>query len=190
MDIKTPRKEIDFKNRPLIFLDLETTGLVVQKHEIIEIGAVRVSPQLPFEIIEELEMKVRPKALELADKEALKVVKYSDKEWKNSQELEKALLQLDRFGQDGVLVGYNVSTDWAFLDKAYFKMGRNDPFYYHRLDVMTMFYFECLHESSLERFSLGEACRFFGIEREVKHRALADAKATYLVFKKLMGSKS
>lgn len=185
MDIKTPPKEIDFKNRPLIFLDLETSGLVIQKHEILEIGAVRVSPQKPFEIIEELEIKVRPKALELADKEALKVVKYSDKEWESSQELEEALVKLDQFGQDGVLVGYNVSTDWAFLDKAYFKMGRSDPFYYHRLDVMPMFYLKCHHESSLKRFSLGEACRFFGIKREVEHRALADAKVTYLVFQKL-----
>lgn len=184
MDIKNAG-QLDFRSRPLIFLDLETTGLRVQKHEIVEIGALRVDPKKPFKILGELQIKVKPKNIHLAEKEALEINGYSTKEWEDAMDIEDALKILDEFGKDGILVGYNVSFDWAFLDKAYFALGRTDPFYYHRLDVMPMVYYKLFSDRKMKRFSLGEACRLLKIERESAHRALDDAKVTYLVFKKL-----
>lgn len=186
MDIKNV-SQLDFRSRPLIFLDLETTGLRVQKHEIVEIGALKVVPKKPFKILGELQIKVKPKNIHLAEKEALEINGYSASGWKDAMKLEESLKLLDDFGKDGVLVGYNVNFDWAFLDKAYFALDRTDPFYYHRLDVMPMAYFKLFTERKMKRFSLGEVCRFLEIPREVAHRALDDAKVTYLVFKKLFG---
>jgi len=186
MDI-TNTNQIDFRSRPLIFLDLETTGLRVQKHEIIEIGALKVAPKKPFKVLGELQIKVKPKNIHLAEKEALGINGYSEKEWEEAMELEDALKMLDNFGKDGVLVGFNVNFDWAFLDKAYFAYGKTDPFYYHRLDVMPMVYFKMFSDRRMKRFSLGEACRLLKIERKSAHRALDDAKVTYLVFKKMFG---
>jgi DNA polymerase-3 subunit epsilon len=157
----------------------------VQKNEIIEIGAIKAKSTSPFKIVEEFSVKVKPHHLEKADKEALKIVGYSEEEWKDALELEEALAKLDEFGKNGVLVGYNVSFDWSFLDKAYFSFGRQDPFYYHRLDVMPMAYLVLNSKRSLKRFSLGEISRFFNLKRLTKHRALDDAHATYLVFKAL-----
>lgn len=189
MDIKTDAHKTNMRKRPLIFLDLEMTGLEIQRHEIIEIGALKVSFKKPFQILDELEIKVQPRYLEQADKQALKIVGFSEEGWKDAIPLKNALDRLDQFSKDGVLVGFNVTADWAMLDKAYFSLGKQDPFYYHRLDVMSMAYLKLFSKTSIKRFSLGSICKYLGIERGDKHRALDDARTTYLVFKRLFGVK-
>jgi len=186
MNVKTGNIVTNLRQRPLIFLDIESTGLEIQKHEIIEIGALKVDQKKPFKILEEFNIKVKPTNLEVADKEALKIVGFTPEDWKDAVSLKEALEALDKFADGGVLAGYNVSFDWGILDRAYYLQGRTDPFYYHRLDVMPMAYLKLFSKKSLTRFSLGEICRHFKIERKVAHQALADAKVTYLVFKKLM----
>lgn len=185
MDIRQNAHKTTIRQRNLIFLDIETTGLEVQKHEIIEIGALKVAPKKPFKILRQLDIKVQPKHIERASQDALKINGYSKKEWQDAVSLRSALRQLDMFAQDGILVGYNVSFDWAFLDCAYFSLGKQDPFYYHRLDVMPMAYIKLFPKRSLKRFSLGEVSNYFKIQQDVKHRALDDAKTTYLIFKQL-----
>lgn len=186
MDIKTDTKKTSLRERPLIFLDLETTGLEVQKREIIEIGVLKVEPRKPFKIVDELEIKVKADNIEGSDQEALKIVGYTREGWKKAISLKKALEKLEKFALDGVLVGCNVSFDWAFLDKAYFSLGRQDPFYYHRLDIVSMAYCKLFKKRSIKRFSLSELSKYLKIFPDKKHRALDDAKTTYLVFKKLM----
>lgn len=173
------------RSRPLIFLDIESTGLEIQKHEIIEIGALKVNPKRPFNVLEEFEVKVAPERLKEADEDALKIVGFSKEEWAGAVTIAEALKKLDRFAEGGTLVGFNVTFDWAMLDRAYFLAGRTDPFHYHRLDVMSMVYEKLYSKPSIKRFSLGEVCKYLGIERKTKHRALDDARVTYLAFKKL-----
>ncbi len=186
MDINSLKNsDKKMRDRPLIFIDLETTGLRIQRHEIIEIGALKISPKPPFNIIEEMEIKVKPKHPEWGEKEAFKITGYSASEWENAVNLEEALKNLDEFGKDGIMAGYNVNFDWAMLDRAYYTLGRIDPFYYHRLDVMPMAYIKLFSQKKITRFSLGEVCKYLKIDRGNMHRALDDAKATYLVFKKL-----
>lgn len=186
MDIKTDTHKTVLRNRPLIFLDLEATGLEIQKQEILEIGALKVNSERPFSVIAELSLKVKPKNIKAADKDALKIVGYKESAWEKALDLAEALKILDQFAETGVLVGFNTCFDWAMLDKAYFGLGRQDPFYYHRLDVMTMAYFKLFSNPEIKRFSLGEVTEFYKIERVNIHQALDDAKATYEVFKKLM----
>ncbi len=189
MNINSDTGTLKYRARPLIFLDLETSGLEAEKHEIMEIGAVKVSPRKPYKILGELEIKVNPKKFETADPEALKVVEYSREKWKDATSVETALKALDEFATDGILVGFNVTFDWAMLQKAYFELGKLDPFHYHRLDVLSMAYLKLYGKSSLKRFSLSNVCKVLGVERGDKHQALSDARATYLVFKKLIGLK-
>lgn len=187
MDIHSVDQTTTYRVRPLIFLDLETTGLDVQKHEIIEIGAIRVNSQKPFEIEEELSLKIIPLHIESADKEALKIVGYSDESWQEAIPLEKALQILENFSKQGVMTGFNVSFDWAFLHKAYSCIGKEEPFHYHRLDVLSMAYLQLFNKKNIKKFSLSVICDELKVPRGNKHHALVDAKATYLVFKKLMG---
>ncbi len=189
MDIKTDAHHTTLRQRPLIFLDIEATGLEIQKNEIIEIGALKVSPKKPFKILDELNLKVKPKHIENADKAALKIVGFTVEKWQDAIDIQEALKKLDDFAEEGVIVGYNVNFDWAILDKAYFEQGRQDPFYYHRLDVMPMAYVKLFNKRSLRRFSLGEIARYFGIKERAKHQALDDARTTYQIFKKLLNLK-
>lgn len=186
MDIYSADQKINYRSRPLIFIDLETTGLDVQKYEIIEIGALRVNPEKPFRVEEMLSLKVKPININNADKEALKINGYTEKKWVKAIDLDKALKMLEEFSKQGVMVGFNVSFDWAFLHKAYSKMGQEEPFHYHRLDVLSMAYLKLFDNPKITKFNLSALCVKFKVQRGNKHQALADAKATYLVFKKLL----
>lgn len=42
---KEPKKEINLQRRPLVFIDLETTGLDFIWHEIIEVACLAVDPK-------------------------------------------------------------------------------------------------------------------------------------------------
>ena len=53
------------KKHNLAFIDIETTGLNLLKHEIIEIGCVLTTPEL--KVIEEFELKIKPEHIENAD---------------------------------------------------------------------------------------------------------------------------
>jgi len=64
------------------FIDIETTGLNLEKNEVIEIGCVLATPLL--EVIEEFELKIKPEHIENADPVALKVNHYNEKDWENS----------------------------------------------------------------------------------------------------------
>ena len=46
----------------LAFIDIETTGLNLLKHEIIEIGCVLTTPDL--KVIEDFELKIKPENIE------------------------------------------------------------------------------------------------------------------------------
>ncbi len=186
MNIKSPQAILNLRSRPLIFLDIETTSLKVQENEILEIGALKVSAKRPFKVLDQFEVRIKPKHIEKADPQSLKIVEYSDLAWADAKTLDVALKALDEFAEDGVLVGYNIHFDWAVLNKAYHYLGREDPFYYQRIDVMSMAYAKMFSKRSLKRFSMAELCRYLNIRLKESHHALADARTTYLVFQKLM----
>ncbi len=175
------------RKRPMLFLDLETTGLNPGFQEISEIGALLVS-QPDWQVLKTYEAKVLPTHIETATPEALKIGHYDAAAWaKEGRPLLQALQELSEFGQGAILAGFNVTFDWAFLQTAYNLVGLPDPFYYHRYDVMSAA-FSMLYDQagSFSKFSLNECCRYFGITNRNAHTALSDAQATYEVFVGLM----
>src|SRR5438105_2266671 len=79
--------------RPLLFLDLETTGLNPGQHEITEIGALLVS-QPDFQIISTYQSKVMPTHLETATPEALQIGHFNLETWqREAKPLEVALAE-------------------------------------------------------------------------------------------------
>src|SRR5690242_4918259 len=174
------------KQRPLLFLDLETTGLNPGQHEITEIGALLVS-QPDFQVIKTYEAKVLPTHLETATPEALQIGHFDAAVWeKEGRPLRQALEELSGIGKGAVLAGFNVTFDWAFLQIGFNAVELPDPFYYHRFDVMSSAFTMLYKRAEMAKFSLNECCRFFGVTNKNAHTALADAEATYEVFKGLM----
>ncbi len=168
----------------LAFIDIETTGLNVIKHEIIEIGCVLTTPD--FKVIEEFELKIKPEHVEYADPVSLKISHYNEIEWVDAKTLAEVMKIFSLKVKDCIMVGQNVAFDSGFLEYAFSKMNIQNSMHYHRLDTISIAWAKLHKEPDLEHFSLREMCLRFGIINEKAHTALSDARATFELYKKLM----
>lgn len=180
------------KKKDLAFIDLETTGLDAERHEIIEIGAI-IARQIPkdgqgneLEIIEEFDLKIKPEHIETSDPEALNINGYNEMDWMFAISLESAMKLLAEKTEGAMLVAQNVSFDWLFLEKAFFKTGIQNKMDYHRIDILSMAYAKLYHDPRAQKFSLRSLCEYYEIKNERAHTALADIRAEYEVYKKLI----
>jgi len=166
------------------FVDIETTGLNLLKHEIIEIGCVVADQNL--EVVEEFDLKIKPENIEVADPVSLKINKYDPELWMAAYSLKEALeIFLEKAG-GCIMVGHNVAFDSGFLDLAFSKCDLPSTLHYHRLDTVSIAWAKLHREPDLAHFSLREMGERFGIKNEKAHTALPDARATYELYKKLM----
>ena len=172
------------RKHDLAFIDIETTGLSVVEHEIIEIGCVITNSQL--DIKEEFEIKIKPKRIESADHVALKVNHYNEKDWENAYELKDALKIISKKIKDCIMVGQNVAFDSSFLEYNFEKNNIKNSLHYHRLDTISIAWAKFHNDENFLHFSLRELCKYFDIINENPHSALSDARATYEIYKKLM----
>lgn len=181
------------KNRNLAFIDVETTGLSLDKHEIIEIGCVLVSQddndESSFKKLEEFEMKIKPEDIKSADPIALKINGYNEADWANAVSLNSALETLSQKTEDAIMVGHNVSFDYSFLEKAFEKTGIKNKMHYHKLDTISIAFAKLYEIKDIKKFSLRYLCEHFGVLNIKAHTALSDARATFEIFVKLMNKK-
>src|SRR3989344_2751950 len=107
------------KKHNLAFIDIETTGSNLIKHEIIEIGCVLTTST--FEVIEEYEIKIKPEHIADADPVALKVNHYNPLRWKDARNLKDGMKIFAKKVKNCIMVGQNVAFDSAFLEYAFAK---------------------------------------------------------------------
>lgn len=166
------------------FIDIETTGLNLLAHEIIEIGCVLTTSKL--KMIEEFELKIKPERISNADPVALKVNHYDPDDWKSAYSLEKAMKIFSEKVKDCIMVGHNVAFDAGFLEYAFNKTDLQNTMHYHKLDTVSIAWAKMHKNPKLEHFSLRELCLRFEIKNSRAHTALSDARATFELYKKLM----
>lgn len=165
-------------------VDVETTGLDPELHEIIEIGMV-VFDSKTFEIINTVEVKVKPERPEDGAPEAYKVNGYNEEEWAEAGTLEQAMGILRAAGSGSVFCAQNMIFDWEFLKAAAVKTGIPLPFMRMRLDLVSIAY--ARHHRDISKFNLKALCEFLGVEPEPDmHRALAGAMAEYHCFRRML----
>ena len=169
----------------LAFIDIETTGLSVIEHEILEIGCVITNHKL--KIIEEFEIKIKPEHIENANKTALKINHYKEKDWKDGIGIKDALKILSKKVKDCIMIGQNVAFDSGFLEYNFEKNNLKNTLHYHRLDTISIAWAKFHRDKKFLHFSLREMCKYFDIKNENPHSALSDARATFLLYKKLIG---
>ena len=167
-----------------VVFDLETTGLDFLSHEIVEIGAVRVSADLAI-VRAEYATKVRPRHIENALPEALTVNGYHPEGWNDAPELADALREFVAFGKGGLLAGFNVTFDWAFLEAACNREAVRQEFDYHRLDIFSIAFEMVLREQRpVAHWDLGSLCALYQLPQPPEpHRALEDARAALALWK-------
>lgn len=184
------------KRHKLAFVDLETTGLDPFRHEIIEIGIVLAEQKRDLfgkqslELISEHEMLLRPEHIATADPKALGVAKYDKHRWEKAVSQKEGLVWAAALLEGTVFIAQNVSFDWGFIRKAGNEYGIDfeKAVHYHKLDLASMVFGKLYHDPKLSRFSLRELTDYFGVKNENAHTALADARATFEVCKKLLAN--
>lgn len=180
------------KVHDLIFVDTETTGLNPLEHEIIEIALVRVrqtwgkGEQPQFELIEEWSTKILPENIATANPDSLRVTGYTVNGWKDAIPCIDAMREFATRTEGGIMVAHNVAFDSAFIDATLARFTIENPMHYHRLDTVSMAYAVLHNTPDVGRYSLAELCKHFGITNTNAHSALADARADFELFKKLM----
>jgi|SRR3989344_1900584 len=180
------------KKYNLAFIDLETTGLNLDRHEIIEIGCV-VARQVPqpgrgaaLEIISELDLKVKPEHLETAEPEALRINGYNDSDWLFAVSLEQAMKALVEKTNGAMMISHNITFDWPFLQHAFAKTKVLNKMLSVRLDLLSMAFAKLYHKEEVQRFNLKFLADYFGIKNENAHTAMSDIKASIEIYKKLL----
>lgn len=172
------------RNHNLAFVDIETTGLDVLEHEIIEIGCVLTTPDL--EVIEEFELKIKPEHIENANPVSLKVNHYKEEDWVDALAKEEAMQIFAEKVKGCIMVGQNIAFDSGFIEHSLSKLDIANTMHYHRLDTISIAWAKLHNDKDLEHFSLREMCLRFGIKNDKAHTGLSDARATYELYKKLM----
>lgn len=154
------------KFKEYVVVDIETDGLDINNNKIIEIGAVKVGKNR--EEFQRL-IKIQGKLPE----EIVRLTKIDDKMLEREGVLiEKALKEFSEFIGEKNLVGYNVNFDIQFLNEALDR--ENLPKIKNKVyDIMQYVKKENLF---LKNYKLKTVLNSYGIEEEVPHRALEDAR--------------
>ena len=166
-------------------IDLEMTGLNPKHHKILEVAAVRVRKK---EIVSECSMLIRQHQL-LEEKITELTGEILDIASQTNLLALNASIEAARAGEagkgfavvaDDILVGQNVIFDYSFLKQA--AINRKMSFERKAADTLKIAR-RCL--PALEKRTLDALCGYYGIEIGHHHRALDDAKATYLLYERL-----
>lgn len=159
-------------------VDLETTGLSVADHDIIEIGAIRVKDmqiEARFQALIKLEVIIPSPIVELTGITDTLLAR-------EGKVLAEVLPELLDFVSDLPVVTHNADFDYAFLRAACKKC--NLPLFSNRY-TNTLTVARKLVDG-VKNYKLTTLLKHFGIESLAKHRALEDCLATHELYAKLI----
>jgi DNA polymerase III epsilon subunit family exonuclease len=174
----------------LAFIDIETTGLDRDTHEIIELAVVIAKmKEGQLIVVDQLDLKIQPKNIENADPQALRINGYNPADWLFAVTLEEAMKEFAKKTEGAIFVAHNITFDYGFVENALKKTSIENKMHFHKIDTISLA-FGILHTNDdLGKLSLRVLCEKYGIENKKAHSAFADAYATYEVFKRLMNLK-
>lgn len=167
------------------FVDIETTGFKVGHHEMIEVACVTADPSKNYEVVDELEIKIKPERIETADAQALRINGYNEAEWMFAYSKEQAMQMLADKLENTVLVAHNITFDWTFMEHAFREVGI-EPKIYRKLDSYSIAYAKFSNEPNVNKFSLKALAEYYNLTNEKAHTALADTRVTVDIFRELM----
>lgn len=157
-----------------VSIDLETTGLNPKTDKIIEVGAVKV---IDGQQTEEFVSFVNPgRKLE---ERIVELTGIGDKDLREAPHIEEILPGLLEFLGELPLLGHSILFDFSFLKKA----AVNRRLHFEKMGVDTL-KIARKYLAGLEHRSLDYLCGYYGISHHA-HRALADAAATDLLYRRL-----
>jgi len=173
-----------FKNRPILFLDFEMTGLDVNRHEIVEIAALVVR-QPDLAVTNSYYTKVQPQHIETAVPESLELIDFTPQNWQAAIPLRRALVELSSLAPDCVLAGFGIQNEWNFLIYALDQEKLPYFFNHNLIEVWTLAFSKYFRDPQVSNIGLTNLCRMLNIPLE-RHKPDSDIRATYEIFKRLV----
>ncbi|HEX5808708.1 MAG TPA: exonuclease domain-containing protein, partial [Anaerolineales bacterium] len=158
--------------QPIVALDIETTGLNMEREAIIEIGAVRFKGR---RLEAEWSTLIHPG--KHIPEFITGLTGISDVEVRNAPRFREVAEDLAAFVGDSPIVGHSIRFDLGFLQAA----GLGFP--YH--EVIDTYELASVLMPTASRYNLGELGKQLGILLPATHRALDDARVTMAVFNRL-----
>lgn len=152
------------------FLDVETTGLNPDVHEIIEVAII-------FDDRENYHRFIRPKRIDLADPVALRINRFDQraKEWNDSITHEQLAFDLACLLNNRIIIGHNPFFDMSFIEELLAQHGERLQSRSVIIDTITLAH-EHLAPCGIKRLSLDSIRSFLGWSTEQSHTALKDAQ--------------
>ena len=174
----------------LAFVDIETTGFDRDTQEIVELGVVIAELKAGvLTVVDQLDVKIRPKHIETADAQALRINGYNEADWLFAASLEDAMKSFVDKTKNAVFLAHNITFDYPFIEKALKDCELENELHFHKIDTLSVAFAKLHDKEDINHLSLRKLCEYFGVENKNAHTAFADAYATYEVFKKLMNLK-
>lgn len=168
-------------NKDLLMLDIESTGIDVTKHEIIQIAGI-VLDKKTLKEKKSFVSYVKPTNWKARDPEAMAICKIEWKDLKDAPNLKTVLQKFNKaFGADVIPTTYGGNLDIIFLPAAYRKSGMKYPFEYHSYNMWPVCYTYMAKWKQLKNkkryvgFSLEDIGDYLGVKRMPgRHDALGD----------------
>ena len=163
------KKEESTSPKSYVVLDIETDGLDEKKNKIIEIGIVKVDGKN----IETFHSLVAYKGILPPKITSLTGIQTEDLK-AEGRDLQRILQEVVNFIGNHDIVGYNIDFDIRFINYNLKKIGQDKI----RNKTFDLKEYVKREKMFLKNYKLQTALEAYGIEKEVPHRALEDAKLT------------
>ena len=173
-------------------IDIETGGFSISKNGVCEIAVMAFTPT--FEVLEEYQSYIKPYQRELGSDE---LVSYKEDsmavngitmdQLENGNDVDCVIIEFFQFlerNKVSTIIAHNKAFDIPrlnYLGKRFAAMDLD-----HLEQLCTLELSKC-HAHGLANHKLETMCKYFGIVNEQAHSALGDVKATFELYKKLLG---
>ena len=161
------------KNKPIAYIDLETTGLIAGHHEIIE--ACILKGDIFYHVY------VSPNHIERAHPKALEVNGYKPKLWKTGITQKQLAASLANLLEGCIIIAHNPNFDIEFIEFLFEEHKVPIGIDRRAIDTITLAYIY-LVPLGLDSLSMDSIRSFMGWEVRASHNALDDAKDVQRLF--------
>lgn len=167
-----------WRTRPLVVLDVETTGLTPRSHQVIELGAVKI---VAGQIVESFHRLVKPSRS--VSETTTRITGISATELADGIDEESLWNEFFAFADGAVLAAHNARFDMGFVRRGQTLVRPHENYDPVVLDTLGL---ARIVAPGLKSYGLGPLTQHYKIPLSQHHRALADAEATGLLALRLL----
>ncbi len=169
-------KFLKIEDAEFCIVDIETNGSKVDKHQIIEIGAIKVKNNT---IIDRYESLVHTQTI---NKHITEITGISAEDTKDAPNIKQVLYKFKEFLGDAIFVAHDVKFDYNFISSSMQRIGL-PPLLNRSLCLLQL----AQRTVVSYRYSLSYLNKYFNLyPNATHHRAMSDVLTTYELFKLCM----